>query len=187
MVNKLTDRAESPYLPESTTSKSPVSDQEEHFEESASVAQKIYGHYTGADLKQKIDLTNYIYSLKDSAKETAVAAKNMFSEEKEYIEKHGQQLTMPYDSKDPTLTPFVKTILDGHPFFARRMYQKIIKDDPEHGESILAQQLFDYWNEAGKGRGGYSTDESQKISAIVSECMPSLYQKFEGLFKVKRR
>lgn len=144
-----------------------------------------YDSYSSGDLGHRIEATNYIYGLKSEPSTRSIANdfKKQFTKDNQYIKDYSSQLTASYDPKDPTMTPFVKALLDQHPFFAKRIYDEVLKNNQTSGAETLAKQVFDHWNQTPAGR---HEETRQTITAILDHCLPELSQQFRALFKLKK-
>jgi hypothetical protein len=154
--------------------------------ESLDPAQKNYAEYATGDLEHKIQITNDVYVMKRSGDADKIASANEFSksfvDENAYLKKYASSLIEAYDPKDPTLTPFVKTILDAHPFMGRRMFDLVVKQKGEAAIPELARQLLNRWNNTASGM---QEADRNIITKIIDGCIPELSKPFRDLFYVK--
>lgn len=150
------------------------------------LAQEAYNQYSSADLEHKVQITNTIYAMKHSGDpdETASAKEfnGHFKAENAYLRENALKLTQSYDPKDPSLTPFIKTILDEHPFMARRMFDLVVKEEGETAVPKLAHQLFNRWNNT---TSGMQESDRNALTKIIDGCIPELSKPFRDLFYVK--
>ncbi|MEI6805972.1 MAG: hypothetical protein WCK49_05635 [Myxococcaceae bacterium] len=149
-------------------------------------AGEAFEQYSNGDLDKKIELTNKIFEMKRSGQPEDLASANQFNKsftsENAYLRENASKLTQSYDPKDPTLTPFVKTILDGHPFMAKRMFDLVVKEKGEAAVPELARQLVNRWNDT---TSGMKEADRETITKIVDGCLPELSKPFRDLFYAK--